>query len=391
MDEHREYLPIAVPCMDEEEWQALREPIASGWLTQGPKVAQFEKEFARRHAVKHALASTSCTTALHLAMLAVGIKPGDRVIVPSFTWIATANAVEYCGGVPILCDCDINTYNIDARALADKLAVLAGQGVAVKAVIPVHLFGLCADMGPIRAMAKQYGFKIVEDAACAIGAAYGGKPAGGLGDIGCFSFHPRKTVTTGEGGMCTTDNQEYAQIIACLRSHGASLSEEQRHCSNRPYLMADFEVLGYNYRMSDLQGAVGLVQLRKLDGFIAGRRELASYYDEHLAELDWLVTPKVPDECEHSWQAYVCRVDRDKLSCSRNDVMEFLHQNGIGARAGTHAVHELGYYARKYGIKPGDFPVAKELYACTLALPLHNQMTVADCRRVVETLKKMPV
>lgn len=391
MTEQQKYLPIAVPSMGEEEWQALRDPITSGWLTQGPKVAEFEKMFAKRHGVSHALATTSCTTALHLAMLAVGVKPGDLVIVPSFTWVATANAVEYCGATPVLCDCDIDTYNIDIDALAGILATLAGQGKTVKAVAPVHLFGLCADMAPITALAKQYGFKIVEDAACAIGAAYDGRPAGSLGDVGCFSFHPRKTVTTGEGGMCTTSNVAYAESIACLRSHGASLSEEQRHSSNRPYLMADFEVLGYNYRMSDLQGAVGVVQLRKLDTFVAERRQLAAYYDKHLADLDWLATPKVPANCEHSYQSYVCRVKPDKLSRSRNDVMEYLHQNGIGSRAGTHSLHQLGYYARKYGIDAADFPAARELYANTLALPLHNRMTEADCRRVVDTLEKMPL
>lgn len=391
MTMQQKYLPIAVPSMGDEEWQALREPISSGWLTQGPKVAEFEKAFAKRHGVSHALAVTSCTTALHLALLAVGVKPGDRVIVPSFTWIATANAVEYCGGVPVFCDCDIDTYNISIDALASKLAEQARQGLTVKAVVPVHLFGLCAAMGPIRELAGQYGFKIVEDAACAIGAAYDGRPAGSLGDVGCFSFHPRKTVTTGEGGMCTTDNTIYAETIACLRSHGASLSEEQRHSSNRPYLMPDFDVLGYNYRMSDLQGAVGVVQLRKLDAFIAERRQLAAYYGTKLAKLDWLTTPKVPVNCEHSYQAYVCRVNPDKLARSRNGIMEYLHQNGIGARAGTHAVHELGYYAGKYGIGAEDFPVARELYANTLALPLHNRMTEADCQRVVDTLEKMPL
>lgn len=383
------YINIAEPSLGEEEWQALKEPLDTGWLTQGPKVKEFEEKFARKHKVQYAAAVTSCTTALHLALKAIGVKPGDNVIVPSFTWIATANAVEYCGAVPIFCDNDIITYNIDVDKLEKLLETLYREGKTVQALLPVHLFGLTADMDRITVLAKKYGFYIVEDAACAAGALYHGRPAGSLGDVGCFSFHPRKIITTGEGGMCTTNNPEFAEKISRLRSHGASLSEEQRHSSDSPYLMPDFNDLGYNYRMSDLQGAVGSIQIGRLDGFINERRQWAHFYDVELEALNWLITPTEPDGCRHSYQAYVCRINSQKISLTRNQIMQKMHEAGIGTRAGTHAVHELGYYKNKYRLKTEDYPVAAELYANTVSLPLHNRMNELDYKRVVDVLKNI--
>ena len=243
-------IQIAQPSTGEEEWQAVKEPIMSGWLTSGPKVREFEKNFAERHQVNRACAVTSCTTALHLALAAMDIKPGDEVLVPAFTWVATANAVLYCGATPVFVDVDPVTFNMDPTDIAHRITE------KTKAIIPVHLFGLCADMDTIKKAAP--GLHIIEDAACAAGAAYKGIPAGGLGDFGCFSFHPRKSVTTGEGGMVTTNNETYGDKLECLRNHGASVSEEVRHHGPRPYLLADFDVMGFNYRMTDLQGAMAL-------------------------------------------------------------------------------------------------------------------------------------
>ena len=384
------YIHIAEPMVGEEEWKEIQEPIITGWLTQGPKVREFEKKFAYKHGVKHAIAVTSCTTALHLALRAVGVSQGDYVIVPSFTWIATANAVEYCGATPVFCDNDLNTYNIDVKKLEELLQKMYKAGKVVKAIVPVHLFGLVAEMDSIRELAKQYGgIRIVEDAACAAGAKYHDQFAGSLGDIGCFSFHPRKVITTGEGGMCTTNDALLSEKMSVLRSHGAVLSEEQRHHSDRPYLMPDFNELGFNYRMSDLQGAMGSVQIDKLDALIAERREWAKFYDEKLKAVRWIIPPKAPMGCFHSYQAYVCRVDKRYTNKSRNQIMQALHEAGIGSRAGTHAIHELGYYSQKYHLTKDDFQIAAELYANTIALPLHNRMTAEDYRRVVETIRKL--
>lgn len=383
------YIQIASPSLNDEEWEALKEPITTGWLTQGPKVAAFEEAFALRHGVPFGIATTSCTTALHLALLAAGVKPGDRVIVPSFTWIATANVVEYCQGVPIFCDSDIRTYNLDVRDLAKKVEECVKDGIPPKAIIAVHIFGLCAEMDEIREIASKYGMSVIEDAACAAGAAYRSKPAGSIGDVGCFSFHPRKIITTGEGGMCTTGDRQMAESIRCLRNHGGSLSEEQRHRSDSPYLLPDFNVLGYNYRMTDLQGAIGLVQLKKLDRLIDERRYWAEHYTSELSNLEWLITPHIPSHCQHSWQAYVCRVDEKKSPISRDALMEYLHKNGVATRPGTHSVHRLGYYASKYNIRPEDYPAASLLDATTITLPLHNRMNGQDYEKVVTLMRSI--
>ena len=275
-------------------------PDRVGWLTQGPQVSSFEKAFAARHAVPHALATTSCTTALHLALAALGVGPGDEVIVPAFTWVATANAVLYCGAEPVLCDVDPVTYNIDPAAVAAKVTA------RTKAAIPVHLFGLCADMDALRA-ALPASVKIVEDAACAAGAAYKGISAGALGDAACFSFHPRKSITTGEGGMLTVKDAALAARAEVLRNHGASISEEQRHLGPQPYLLPDFDELGFNYRMTDVQAAIGLVQLGKLDRFIDERDRWPRTYREELADIPWLRPPERPNDGRHAWQAYARR------------------------------------------------------------------------------------
>ena len=374
--------PIAIsqPSLGDEEWHALREPIETGWLTQGPKVAAFEAAFAERHGVRHALAATSCTTAMHLALAALGIGPGDEVIVPAFTWIATANVVLYCGATPVFVDVDRTSYNIACDALEDAITP------RTKAVIPVHLFGLCADMDALRAALPGH-VKIVEDAACAAGAAYNGTPAGGLGDLGCFSFHPRKSITTGEGGMVTTNDDDLAERVTALRNHGAAVPEEVRHHGSAPYLLPDFGVLGFNYRMTDLQGAVGIVQLKKLDAIVDERARWAAWYREQLAPLAWLATPEEPVGGRHAWQAFVTTVDAATAPAPRNEIMARLHGAGIATRPGTHAVHMQDYYQQRFALGDDDFPVARDCARDTMALPLHNRMTAADYLHVVEALR----
>jgi dTDP-4-amino-4,6-dideoxygalactose transaminase len=380
--ERQKQIQISQPCMGEEEWHAVREPLTSGWLTQGPKVAAFEKAFAQRHEVPHALAVTSCTTGLHLALEALGIGPGDEVIVPSFTWIATANAVLYCGGTPVLCDVDPVTYNIDVTSMKSKITS------RTKAVIAVHLFGLCADIDSVRAGLPP-SISVVEDGACAAGASYKGRPAGGLGDVACFSFHPRKSITTGEGGMLTTIDSDLAAKANVLRNHGASISEEQRHHGPQPYLLAAFDELGFNYRMTDVQAAIGLVQLGKLDRFVDERDARARYYREALADIDWLRHPQAPNSGRHAWQAYVTYVDPNRAPLPRNEIMARLHEMGVATRPGTHAIHMLGYYQKRFGCGVDDLPGARDCERNTMAIPLHNRMTDDDYAYVVGCIKEI--
>lgn len=372
---------IAQPVLGEEEWQAIKEPIESGWVTQGPKVGEFEKLFAARHQVQHALACTSATTALHLALVALGIGEGDEVIVPSFTWIATANVVIYCGATPVLADIDLATFNLDAGDVARKVTD------KTRAIIAVHLFGLCADMDAIKKAAP--GIPIIEDAACAAGAAYKGTPAGGLGELGCFSFHPRKSITTGEGGMVTTNDDSLGEKVNMLRNHGASISEEQRHHGAKPFILPDFNILGFNYRMTDIQGAVGVVQMKKLDRLIDERHAAALAYNESFSAIDWIQTPEVNSDFKHGWQSYVLLIDESKAPMSRNDMMEKLQEQGVSTRPGTHAIHMLGYYTNKFGYKPEDLPNARLANDTTMAIPLHNQMSAEDYEYVVDQIKSI--
>jgi perosamine synthetase len=375
----RRTIHISVPSTGEEEWLACRESLISGWVTQGPEVSAFEQAFAERHRVAQALATTSGTTALHLILAALGIGPGDEVVVPSFTWVATANAVLYCGATPIVADVDPATYNIDLNDLERRISA------RTRAVIAVHLFGLCADMDAIRAVVPE-GVSIIEDAACAAGASYRGTPAGALGDAAAFSFHPRKSVTTGEGGMVTTQHAALAETVAMLRNHGASASAEERQRGPRPYLMPDFNLLGFNYRMTDVQAAIGRVQLGKLDRLIAERRQWAEYYRDRLQRLAWLRMPPFPTDGDHAWQAFVTMVDPQNAPMSRNAIMEKLQANGIATRPGTHAVHMLGLYRNRFGYAPDDFPGARSCHDHTMAIPLHNRMTREDYDFVVEAL-----
>jgi perosamine synthetase len=374
-------IPISLPVTGEEEWHATREPLVNGWLTSGPKVREFEELFAKRHQVKHALAVTSATTALHLALVALEVGPGDEVIVPAFTWVSTANVVLYCGATVVFADVDPTTFNMDPEDLKKRITP------KTKAIIPVHLFGLCANMDAIKAIAGN--IPLVEDGACAAGAAYKGTPAGALGTIGCFSFHPRKSVTTGEGGMITTNDDRLADVMSMLRNHGASISEEQRHHGPRPYILPDFNMLGYNYRMTDLQGAVGVVQIKKLDTFIDEREKWAAWYTEQLKEIAWLHIPQFGPEYKHGWQSFVTFVDESKAPCSRNEIMEKLQEQGISTRPGTHAVHMLNFYAEKYNLKPTDYPGAQAANDLSMAIPLHNRMVAEDYQYVVEVLKSL--
>ena len=374
-------IPISLPATGNQEWQALKEPLETGWLTAGPKVRAFEEAFAERHQVKHAIAVTSATTALHLALIALDIKAGDEVIVPAFTWVSTANVVLYQGAEVVFCDIDPNTFNLDPEKLEDKITP------KTKAIMVVHLFGLCAPMDEIKTIAGD--IPLIEDGACAAGSAYKEVPAGGLGTMGCFSFHPRKSITTGEGGMITTNDDVLGEKLQILRNHGASISEEQRHHGAKPFILPDFNVLGYNYRMTDLQGAIGVVQLKKLDQFINERARWADYYKRELTSIPWLSLPSFSDDYKHGWQSFVLLIDEEKAPYSRNEIMERLQEAGISTRPGTHAVHMLGFYKEKYNIQPQDYPGAQNANDKSISIPLHNRMVKEDFEYLVKHIKKI--
>jgi|TARA_B100001564_G_C20663759_1_gene682779 perosamine synthetase len=374
-------IPISKPVTGSDEWEALKEPIMSGWLTSGPKVRAFEDAFAKRHKVKHAIAVTSATTALHLALVALEIKKDDEVIVPAFTWVSTANVVLYQGAKVVFCDIDPTTFNLDPKKLKDKITS------KTKAIMVVHLFGLCAPMDEIKNVSGN--IPLIEDAACASGSEYKEIPAGGLGLMGCFSFHPRKLITTGEGGMITTNDEKFGSRLKVLRNHGASISEEERHSGPKPFILSDFNELGYNYRMTDLQGAIGEVQLKKLDSLIEERNKWANFYNRELEKITWLNLPTNTEDCKHAWQSYVILVDETKSPFSRNTIMELLQEKGISTRPGTHAIHMLGYYSRKNNFSPQDFPGAQIANDYSISIPLHNNMEKDDFKYIVNTLKSL--
>lgn len=364
-------MKITAPKFDEKEIQLVNQCLNSGWVTQGPFVEEFEKMFARRHQVKHALATTSCTAALHLAMLALGVGPGDEVIVPAFTWVTSAHCAEYCGAKVVFADVEPDTFNIDPRALE------AAVTPRTKAVVVVHLFGLAAKMNEILSITRQRGIQIVEDAACAVGTTYSGKPVGCIGDIGCFSFHPRKVITTGEGGMVTTNHESVALLVKSQRNHGATGLPKDVADPSKPYVMSTFNNLGYNLRLSDIQAAVGCAQMGKLDGLLDERSAIALRYTEMLRNIDEIATPFVPDGCGHTYQSYVIRLREGGMK-RRNAIMDFLASNGIETRPGTHAVHRLGYYAKRYDIRSEEFPNAVLCEDTTITLPIFPGMTEKD-------------
>ncbi len=379
-------IPIARTHLLESEIQSVLEPLRSGWLVQGPKVHDFEKKWSAFTGAKHSIAVTSCTSALHLSLAALGFGPGDEAIVPAFTWISTANVVEHLGGRVVFCDIDLRTFNIDPSRIEERITP------RTKAILPVHLFGLSANMEPIRAIAKEHNLWVVEDAACGFGATYQRRHVGTLGHAGCFSFHPRKAITTGEGGMVTTDDEALAEKIRSLRDHGASISDLQRHMGPKPYLLADHGYAGFNQRMTDFQAALGSAQMLRADAIVAERRMLAKRYDEAFAGLSWLQTPVSPDGLEHGYQSYPCFFQPEpvavesieRVNAARNEWMDRLQKAGISTRPATHAVHMLSYYRDKYRLRPADFPNAWVANDCSISLPLFHGMSEAEQNFVVE-------
>jgi perosamine synthetase len=381
-------IPISKIFFDEADFAIVQEPLKSGWVVQGRYVEMFEQNFADFSQAKHASAVSSCTTALHLALLALDIKEGDEVIVPAFSWISTANAVEYCGAKPIFCDIDLHTFNIDVTQIESKITK------NTKAILPVHLFGLAAQMDEIKALAQKHNLKIVEDAACGFGTKYKNQPVGTIGEMGCFSFHPRKAITTGEGGMIITNQENYHKIVRILRNHGGGMSDFEKLDQKYTFLLSEYKHLGYNYRMTDIQGALGVTQMQKAGFILEKRKEKATYYIEKLKNLSWLRLPQTPIYSNHAYQAFVCLFEPEKISINtienlhkkRNDLMFALEENGVVTRQGTHAITAQQFYQQKYTIKNLDFPQAYIADRLTIALPLYPTMTTEEQDYVINTL-----
>ena len=338
---------------------------------------RFEELIAARQGVKNALATTSCTAALHLAAIALDLKAGDEVVVPAFTWVTSAHCAEYVGARAVFADIDLATYNLDPAALAAAITP------RTKAIVAVHLFGLAAAMDEILSIAHRHNLAIIEDAACAIGTTYKSRPVGGIGEIGCFSFHPRKIVTTGEGGAVTTQNDEIARVVGSLRNHGATGPQNPPTEPEGPWTMSTFNRLGFNLRLSDIQAAVGVAQMAKLDNLLAERRRLAAGYRERLAGRNDIVLPTA--DGGHSYQSFVIRLAEGGRK-RRNAVMAALATQDIQTRPGTHAVPALGYYREKYGLQPEDYPRAVTAEQTTITLPLFPGMTATDMDRVADAL-----
>lgn len=356
------------PQTDEAELAEIAGVLASGYLTQGPKVEELEGMVAALVGTEHAFAVTSATTALHLSLVALGIGPGDEVLVPDFTFPATANVVVQQGATPVLVDIDLSTFSVDPHDLERRVTPRS------RAIMPVHPFGLCADMDPILDVAERHGLAVVEDAACALGATYRGRQAGSMGLAGCFSFHPRKSITTGEGGMITTSDDALADRIKLLRSHGGV----------REHGRFRFEAAGFNYRLSDILAAVGVAQMRKLDSFLAARRRVAGWYDEALADIGRLQRPVTPEWGTHTYQSYVVLLDP---SVDRDGVIASLRRDGIETTLGTYALHAQPFFSRTYELDPGDLPGSYRAFTGSLALPLHGGMPQTDVELVVQRLR----
>ena len=368
---------LVVPSIEEDDLQAVREALASGRLVQGERVAEFERTVANYVGCKHAVAVTNCTAALHLSLLALGVGPGDIVIVTAYSWISTANVIELCGAQPFFVDIDRDAFNVDPNRLEDALVKLMKSvetARRVKAILPVHAFGLMADMPKISDLAQRFDLPIVEDAACALGASCNEKKAGAWGVMGCFSFHPRKAITTGEGGMITTGDSRLADRLRALRNHGQDPGA----------ILPDFIVPGFNCRMTEFQAALGNSQMKKIDRVLANRRRLARKYDSLLARAPVSV-PGANKGSLSTYQSYVVMLQEGDEEM-RNGLIGCMKEEGVETAIGTVHMPLTSYFRSKYGYQGGDFPVTDHVAAHSIALPLHEQLTSEDQENTVNCL-----
>lgn len=363
-------IKLCVPDVGEEEITAVKEVLESKYLVQGSKVLEFENMVCEYLNVKHAIAVSSGTAALHLALLALNIKAGDEVIVPDFTFPATANVVEAVGATTKFVDIDLSTFCMDADKIEEQITK------KTKAIIPVQEFGQSCEMSKILKLAEKYNLNIIEDAACALGAEYEGKKVGTIGDIGCFSLHPRKAITTGEGGIVVTNDDHIADKVRTLRNHGISYKEEK----------VEFVLPGLNYRMTDIQGAIGVEQMKKLDIINSERKRIALEYNRLLEKVIGVKTPRIQEECNHVWQTYHILIDEQ---INRNEIIKKLKEKGIETNFGAHTVHNQIYYKNKYNLSDSCFLNSKIAYEKGIALPLYSTMKIKEQVIVVKELEKI--
>jgi perosamine synthetase len=375
-------VPIARPSFGRLEEDAVIEVLRSGWVSQGPRVAEFERQFAAYVGAEHAVAVSSCTTALHLALVAAGVNPGDEVICPSLSFIATANAIVYAGATPVFADIDRATYNMDPASIEASITP------RTKAILVVHQIGLPSPIDEIQAIASRHNLVVVEDAACAIGSEYQGERIGKPHSaVACFSFHPRKILTTAEGGMLTTNDAELAARIRRLRQHAMSVSDLARHSSSK-VVIEQYDEVGYNYRMTDLQAAIGLVQLQRMDKMLSRRRELAQRYSTRLGSLGWVIPPSEPSYCRHNFQSYMVRLTED-APLSRDQLMQDLLDRGVSTRRAIMAIHrELPYRGH---VVEGGLPETDLVADSSIILPLFYEMTEEEQEYVVNCFEQIHV
>ena len=369
-------IPITRVELGTEELELVRETLLSGWIAQGPRVEEFENKFARAVGAGHGVAVSSCTAGLFLSLHLLGVGPGDEVIVPSYSFIATANAVVHCGATPVFVDIDPSTYNIDPEAIRGALSKKTA------AIVPVHQVGQAADLDQIYEIAARKGIPVVEDAACAIGTRYKGKPVGAGAKFACFSFHPRKILSTGEGGMITTSDAETAEKLKMLRHQGMSVSDLARHKS-RKIIFEQYPVVGYNFRMTDIQAALGIAQLGRLEGLLAARSALAERYTRAFGAVPYLITPYVPDYSGHSFQSYVLRLEPG-CPVSRDKLMQELLDRGIATRRGIMCAHQEPCYANLG--RRTDLRHSEKAVRDTLVIPLYPGMTGTEQDYVIDNI-----
>jgi perosamine synthetase len=372
-------ISIAKPYLIEEDAQAAFDTILTGWITQGPKVQEFEEKFAAYVGAKYAVAVSNCTTALHLSMIAAGVGAGDEVICPSMSYIATANSVRYVGATPIFAEVLPETYNLDPVDAEKKITN------KTKAILIVHQIGLPADINTFKELCATHGLKLIEDAACAVGSAYEGKKIGSHGELVCFSFHPRKVISTGDGGMITTNRRDYHDRLKLLRQHGMSINDRTRH-EAKELIFEDHIELGYNYRLTDIQAAIGIKQLEKLDWIISERRKIASKYDEAFKDLNFIRRPVEKDGYYTNYQSY-CIYLKDQCPVTRNSLMQGLLEAGISSRRGVMTTHrETAYKA----ILPDlSLAISEDLQDKSIILPLYVPMAAIDVEFVIATVLRI--